>query len=224
MKKTINKNKTKALAVAFVLVTSFFVFFEAFGDTILDTYTLEANIQQASPADNETFYFGTPFNQDPSELNQDGNRIDIPFTGTITGATIGTAIRGTIGSNENNSFYIRVNNTTDNLISSTYKFDSYNKQQNISNLSIAVTAGDYIEIKWVNPTYATNPSNIRNWINIFVQTSTTITTSGGGGTGGVTADSTTTPAQTQTNLFYGFFLFFITSGGIIYFFQRRFKN
>lgn len=52
--------------------------------------------------------------------------------------------------------YIRKNNTKDTLIQTVSTSASERIFTN-SSLSIAVIAGDYIEIKAVNPTWVTNP-------------------------------------------------------------------
>jgi len=63
---------------------------------------------------------------------------------------------GTAGTNQAWSGYIRLNNTTDTLISTLSVATSERIFSN-SALSIAVVAGDYFEIKFINPTWATNP-------------------------------------------------------------------
>ena len=52
--------------------------------------------------------------------------------------------------------YIRVNNTADTLIASVAAATAERVWTN-SALSIAVAAGDYVEIKAINPTWVTNP-------------------------------------------------------------------
>lgn len=63
---------------------------------------------------------------------------------------------GTAGTSEDWSFYVRLNNTTDYLIATVGQAQSERIFSNAA-LSISVSAGDYIEIKMVNPTWATNP-------------------------------------------------------------------
>ena len=63
---------------------------------------------------------------------------------------------GTAGTAENWSLYIRLNNTTDTLIATIGAATNARQFSNAA-LNISVVAGDYIEIKSVQPTWATNP-------------------------------------------------------------------
>jgi hypothetical protein len=77
---------------------------------------------------------------------------------TITAAEIYTQAGGTAGSNENISLYIRLNNTTDTLVQTVGAAAAERIFTN-TGLSIAVVSGDYIEMKFVFPTWATPPTN-----------------------------------------------------------------
>jgi hypothetical protein len=116
-----------------------------------------------SPADATTYYFGTPQNLTPVTTAA-MHRIYIPVTGTIT--RVDLAIHnnaGTVGSNESSTFYIRLNNTTDTTLSSAVKMDAASgstNYYNVTGLSIAVTAGEYIEYKILTATFTTNPTNV----------------------------------------------------------------
>jgi hypothetical protein len=62
----------------------------------------------------------------------------------------------TRGSAENISMYIRKNNASDTLIE-TVGLMAYGREWDNTGLSIPVASGDYIEIKMVCPSWATNP-------------------------------------------------------------------
>jgi hypothetical protein len=117
-------------------------------------YTLSVQALTSTPADNATIYFG----QLPKAPTTTANisKVYIPKTGTIKRANI-YCYAGTAGTAENWSAYIRKNNTTDTLIE-TIGAATNERVFNNEALSIAVTAGDYIEIKMINPTWATNPA------------------------------------------------------------------
>jgi hypothetical protein len=66
---------------------------------------------------------------------------------------------GTAGTNEAWSLYIRKNNTTDYIIS-TLSLNTNERVFANSSLDIAMAAGDYFEIKMVNPLWATNPLTV----------------------------------------------------------------
>lgn len=83
-------------------------------------------------------------------------RVYIPKAGTITHATI-RMYAATVGTNEDISVYLRLNGTTDTLIE-TLGAATNERVFNNEALSIAVAVGDYIEVKMVCPTWATNPA------------------------------------------------------------------
>ncbi len=83
------------------------------------------------------------------------SKVYIPKTGTIKRAEI-YCYSGTAGTNQAWSGYVRLNNATDTLIA-TLSVATNERVFSNSALSIAVVAGDYIEIKFINPTWATNP-------------------------------------------------------------------
>ena len=55
--------------------------------------------------------------------------------------------------------YVRKNDSTDTLIQTVSSATAERSWTNNS-LSISVAAGDYVEIKGVNPTWATNPGGV----------------------------------------------------------------
>jgi hypothetical protein len=129
-------------------------------------YTLTVTATQYNPVDGTTVYFA---NQGRIPTTSSGiQRLYIPQTGTIKSAYI-TSICSTIGTNENISLSIRRNDTTDTLIATVGNTNQPREFINTS-LNISVTAGDYIEIKVVNPTFATNPVNMSFGGSIYIQT------------------------------------------------------
>ena len=123
------------------------------GNVITYGYTLSIQALTSSPADGATIYFGNLPKAPTTTANT--SKIYIREAGTITVAEI-YCYSGTAGTAENWSLYIRKNNTTDTLIATV---GSATNERVFSNtgLSIAVAVGDYIEIKAINPTWATNP-------------------------------------------------------------------
>ena len=126
------------------------------GDLSLGTYSGYAiNVQAltSSPTDAQTIYFG---NLPKAPVTAAAtSKVYIRKGGTINMANI-YCYSGTAGTNESWSLYIRVNNTTDYLIR-TLSVNTSERVFTNSSLNIAVAAGDYIEIKCVNPTWTTNP-------------------------------------------------------------------
>jgi PKD repeat protein len=129
----------------------------AFVDTtITDSvqgYPLFVQALTSSPADAQTVYFG---NLPKAPVPTNGiSKIYIPRSGTINRVFI-NVYSGTPGTNEAWSLYIRKNDATDTLIK-TIASSSYERLFEATNLNLSVVAGDYIEIKGVQPTWATNP-------------------------------------------------------------------
>lgn len=82
-------------------------------------------------------------------------------TGTITRARILINNLGTIASNEANSIYIRLNDTTDYTLTTSLAINNRNTMLDVTGLSIPISAStDFIEMKWITPTWATNPTNL----------------------------------------------------------------
>lgn len=122
-------------------------------------YTLTvASANVATLTDAGTLYFGGNVGFAPS-ATADIYRIYIPKTGTITKAYIFGNFN-VAGTAESWTLYIRHNNTTDYTIEAITVSDTKRLWDNNA-LSISVTEGDYIEIKSINPTWATNPTNGR---------------------------------------------------------------
>jgi len=107
----------------------------------------------SSPADGDTIYFGNLLKAPTTTVNT--SKVYIEKTGVIRKANI-NCFSGTAGTAENWSLYIRVNNTTDYLIE-TIGVSASERIFNNGNLNIPVNAGEYFEIKAINPTWATNP-------------------------------------------------------------------
>lgn len=116
-------------------------------------YAINVQALTSSPVDSQTIYFGMLPKAPVTTVGQ--SKIYIRAAGTIKRAEIYT-YSGTAGTAEAWSLYIRKNNTTDYLIA-TLSVSANERIWTNSALSIAMAAGDYFEIKAVNPLWATNP-------------------------------------------------------------------
>jgi hypothetical protein len=108
------------------------------------------------PADGVTYYAGC-FPKNP-QSSANTARIYIRRAGIIRIAEINTYAT-TAGTNESWSFYVRLNDTTDYLIAT---ISASTNERTFSNTAINITVapGDFVEIKIVCPTWATNPSGV----------------------------------------------------------------
>jgi hypothetical protein len=61
------------------------------------------------------------------------------------------------GSNEDVAFYLTLNNSTNNTITTTGKLTADMNRISNSNLNVDVSTSDYFYIKMVTPAFATNP-------------------------------------------------------------------
>ena len=111
-----------------------------------------------NPLDGLTYYFGgcgiapgTPAGQ---------RRLYAPTACTLDAVTVYFYTNSTVGSNEAVSLYVRVNNTTDYLITASADMSSASVRLNATGLGISLAATDYVEIKIVCPTWATNPTGV----------------------------------------------------------------
>jgi hypothetical protein len=112
----------------------------------------------AAPADATTYYFGCLAGLAPSTTAALA-RLYIPKSGKLSKANISWYASGVAGSNESISVYIRVNNATDYLIASKGDTNAFKLFSN-NRMTVNVMIGDYVEIKIVCPTWATNPTNL----------------------------------------------------------------
>jgi len=120
-------------------------------------YTLSVQALQSNPTDAQIVYFGN-MPKAPVPTTANISKIYIRKAGTIKIAEIYCYSSGVAGSNQGWSLYIRKNNSTDTLISTLAVATPERVFSNVT-LNIPVVAGDYIEIKGVQPTWPTNPTN-----------------------------------------------------------------
>lgn len=122
-------------------------------------YSIPIILGQFNPADATTYFGG--IQPQSSGTTAAVCRIYIPKTGTIKSCYIVFDNSGTLSSTEASTIYIRVNNTSDYTISTTVTNDVRPTVYSNTSMSITVNSGDYIEIKWITPIWATNPTSVR---------------------------------------------------------------
>jgi len=116
-------------------------------------YAINVQAITSSPTDSQTVYFGTLPKAPVTAAAT--SKVYIRKAGTLKVAEI-YCYSGTAGTAESWSLYVRVNNTTDYLIATLAVSASERVFSNAA-LSIPLAVGDYIEIKGVQPLWATNP-------------------------------------------------------------------
>jgi len=119
----------------------------------------------ATLTDAATYYFGSKAVAPGTTAAR--AKIYIPKAGAIKAVYL-HAYFGTVGTTESTSFYVRKNDTTDTLIE-TLPIDGGDLSILNTSLNIAVAVGDYIEIKMVCPTWATNPANMAIGGSVYIE-------------------------------------------------------
>lgn len=128
-------------------------------------YTLMAAANTASPADATTYYFGFVYVLALTTSNG-VQRIYPPKAGTVRAVRV--LFNQVAGSAETSSISLRVNDTTDYLISDAVVNNATVTTAINQSMAVPLTTSDYVEIKWVTPTWATNPTNVRPAAIIYI--------------------------------------------------------
>lgn len=115
------------------------------------------NITVGNPVD-ATTYFQSNNNFTSTSTSSNFTKFMIPKTGTITSLYGGITVQGTLGSAQNATITVRLNDTTDTDVTTTQSFTSASNAVSLTGLSIAVSAGDFVQIKITGPTWTTNPT------------------------------------------------------------------
>jgi hypothetical protein len=128
-------------------------------------YTLQAHSGSTAPNNITTYYFGSRFDS-AMEGGAAHCRIYIPTAGTIRKALV--HFNQNAGTSETSSIYIRLNNSSETLISAALTNDGADTTASNNTLNIPVAAGDYLEIKWVTPTWVTQPTGVYASVVVYI--------------------------------------------------------
>jgi hypothetical protein len=154
------ENKSIASVLGYILGTNL--------KTVIDSkgYVQSFNFNAFSPADATTYYVGVNVS---SPFTTDTNiRLISLKTSTLKKVAI-TSRQTTFGTSENSSFALGVNGTYTTFTSS-IKFDGTpNNNTLITGLSINVTEGDLLTVRWITPTWVTNPTSINCNIDLYFE-------------------------------------------------------
>jgi hypothetical protein len=129
-------------------------------------YVLNGGASNQATTDSQTMYWGSMQGL-AATTTANNTRMYIPKSGIIKSAQI-FVHAGTAGTNEDWSMYIIKNNTSDTLVQ-TLSVSANQRLWSSYSLNISVVAGDYIEIKEVQPAWGTNPANVRRTCNIYIE-------------------------------------------------------
>lgn len=120
-------------------------------------YSLQFLSAQDNPADATTYYFGAWAGTQWTSL---ANRryVYVPRSGRIKAVYFSVFISGTLATSEMGTLSVRLNDTTDTIVSSAVTFTANQQVFSKTDLSIVVAAGDTLLLKLVTPTWVTNPT------------------------------------------------------------------
>ena len=116
-------------------------------------YTIMMNAATHNPGASNIYYIGGNYGVAASTIAY-SRRIPIPKAGTIKAVEITSYIGGVAASGQTGSFNLRLNNTTDTLITSVAGYTASVNSYTTTGLSIAVVQGDFIEIKNSTPAWS----------------------------------------------------------------------
>lgn len=122
-----------------------------------------------NPADGLTIYFGFGGSSATPVTNPMGGRVFIPYNATLIGYDLTGYVLGTPASAETSSLYVRVDNTTDITLNTsvTYSVGSgFNEYHSLA-LGTNINAGSYVNIKWITPTWVTNPTSLTQGVTLW---------------------------------------------------------
>lgn len=120
-----------------------------------------------NPADAATYWYGGAFRNLVAITAAGQNRIY--FRRACTIAKIDQTIVYTAGTSENVSISLRLNDTTDTALTTTLDLSGAGPQYLSHTISVAIAVGDFIELKWVSPTWVTNPTSITVFGTIYAE-------------------------------------------------------
>jgi len=118
-------------------------------------------------ADNTNYYASV---LSVATTNATIHKYTLPYDLTLVGAHITSYNITTNATSELSSVYIRVNNTTDILLSNAVSFQGTVPILNaypITGLSQSLAANDNIQIKWTTPVWTTNPTSCGIFVDLY---------------------------------------------------------
>jgi hypothetical protein len=128
-------------------------------------FTIHTNFANINPADATTYYFGAQYTVAPG-TGATARILYIPYDCILIAYTIG--INYNVGSSETSELYCRINNTTDVQLGGNFSGAATIFTQGTT-AATNLSAGDYLNIKWVCPTWATNPTAATGTVILYLK-------------------------------------------------------
>jgi len=134
---------------------------------LTDIYTLTIQSSQINLANATTYYFGGFAGSQPTTVAA-LVPVTAPKAGVLTNVHLIAWVNGTLATAGNCTLSIRVNNTTDYLVTNTLALTAVTNKVNVDTLTIPIAEYDEIEFKLLTPTWATPPTQVRIFGNIVI--------------------------------------------------------
>lgn len=134
---------------------------------LTDIYTLTIQSSQINLANATTYYFGGFAGSQPTTVAA-LVPVTAPKAGVLTNVHLIAWVNGTLATAGNCTLSIRVNNTTDYLVTNTLALTAVTNKVNVDTLTIPIAEDDEIEFKLLTPTWATPPTQVRIFGNIVI--------------------------------------------------------
>lgn len=134
---------------------------------LTDIYTLTIQSSQINLANATTYYFGGFAGAQPTAVPA-LVPVTAPKAGTLTNVYLIFWVNGTLATAGNCTLSIRVNNTTDYLVTNTLALTAVTNKVNVDTLTIPIAEDDEIEFKLLTPTWGTPPTQVRIFGNIVI--------------------------------------------------------
>lgn len=131
------------------------------------TMTFWAGVTTINPADDTTYFVGSMYSLGAQTAWTNVSTY-VPISGTIRRAVFKIRIASTLGSSEDVSHYIRVNDTTDSAVTN-IDYDKTFIEAISGTLNTPVVAGDLIALKIVTPAWLTNPVTVAILCMVYIE-------------------------------------------------------
>lgn len=118
---------------------------------------LQSDITTPMP-DSTTSYLANGFSMQNNTVSSNQSKYFIPKAATLKAVYGFTVVNGVLASGESSSLTIRLNNSTNTLVSSSILFSSASNTFSNNALSLSLIAGDFIEFTFTTPAWVTNPT------------------------------------------------------------------
>jgi hypothetical protein len=116
-----------------------------------------------SPGDAVTYYIGNVPDLVASTSDVAGRRLVSPVDGIVESLTVISNVGGTLGTTESSSFSIaNITTGVSTTAGTTFQHDASSRLVTYTGFTpLPVTASNEIQVRWTSPTWATNPTTVR---------------------------------------------------------------